>query len=917
MAVFAGLCVVDPRVGSPIAAADIASVACGPSTAIPPVPHPGSEASFESYQSQVPERIVDTRDGRGGVSGPVGAGCTLTVDVGSAVPGHAVGLALSLTVVSPEQGFFTAFPCAKGRPGTSSVNARPGRASANLVVVAPDVDNRICIFSSAGGHVIIDVSGWWEPGTDRFTPVDPVRAIDTRLPQGAAKRPPGDVTDIDVAGTVVPQDATAVVVNLAAVNPTTPGFLVVYPCGTEPPLASNLNFASGDRRAVAAIVKVGVSGKICVTGNAETHFIVDVTGFYAPSSATGPVIGLASIENERVVDTRSADLPGERFTADGVQRFDLSAALPNSDETVAVVLNFVATQPAAIGFLTVWPCTQPRPTTSSLNFNSGQTANLVVTSLSPDAEVCVYASTGVHVVIDLVGAFAGPPDSLVNQIAFTGDGGIVDTDQPFDVAGADYTLHCDDGVSAFDLRLGLAPGANATVDGIAVTSLDTPVIVPDEGLVTLELSRGLERATYHFRCVPQDFPRYEFTRSGNKPGWYMVELGWNSTQTGTFLAILDERGVPVWYKRTERKLLDFKRLSNGTLTASEISGRGFGISPTTGYRVFELDGSFVDVRRTSDPVALPADHHDYAEVPGAGPEPGRAMVSYPLVTNVDVSDLVTQDPFTGTLSDPRCTLGTAPTTRSIVDSVIDETAPNGSSWQWAVSDHFSIEEVTLPQCFQNYPTQPGGSEIDVFHVNSMQRVAESGCEPLCDYVVGARHLDAVFRVDRATGDVQWILSSRPSDPAAPGYVPNLSGAPRLEIVNDPRRGPLRMHDARLSGNLLTMHDNRTGTGQPSRIVTYRIDSVAETATLVRQIIHPSALTGNQLGSAQVMPDGGVVVGWGSTQPVYAEYDSNDKEVMRMELEIDDTAYRIVKYGTSVFDVAELRAAAGGSLETPI
>jgi hypothetical protein len=915
--VLAALIGVPIGVAPPVTAAEIATTTC---TEVPKT-ESASPVAFDSYEPQSPQRIVDTRDGLGGVTAPLDAACTLIVDVSSSIPVTARGLALSVTVVASEPGFFTAFPCAQGRPSTSSVNARPGLASANLVVVAPDSTGRVCIYSSAGGNVIVDVSGWWAPGTasvnTRFTAIEPVRALDTRELPGATKRPAGEIREIDIAGVAVPDDAVAVAVNMAAVNPTTAGFLVVYPCGGVPPLASNVNFAAGERRAVAAIVEIGESGRICVTGNAETHSIIDVTGFYAPSSTFGPVVALAPVADTRVVDTRRVGSPFPRFSAGSVQRFDLSASLEQPDDTVAAVLNVVATQANPAGFLTVWPCTQPRPTTSSLNYDLGQTANLVVTALSADAEVCVYASTAVHVVVDLVGTFAGPPDSLVNQISLVDEGGaFVPIDQAFEVPGTDYSLHCDPGVTTLDLRLGLAPGVSATVNDVAVDDLDSVVTIPEDGLLSIELVRGAERAAYYLRCVPADFPRFNFTRNGNAPGWYLVELGWNSPQLGRFLALLDERGVPVWYKRTERKLIDAKLLSDGTFVASPISGLGLGVSSTIGHRVFDLDGKLLDVRLTSDPVALPADHHDYVEIPGAGPESGRALISYPLVKNVDLSGMVTADPFTGTPADPRCKLATAPTTRSIVDGVIDEIAPSGANWRWAMSDYFSIEEVTYPQCFGNYTAEPGGSEVDVFHINSLQRVAEPGCEPLCDYVMSARHLDAVVRVDRATGDVEWILGSRTSDPTSPDYVPNKSGAPRLEVIGDPLGGPLRMHDARLSGNLLTMHDNRVGINQPSRIVTYRIDTAAGTATLVRQFDQPRGLTGGQLGSAQVLADGGVVVAWGATQPMYAEYDADDNELMRLELVVNDSAYRILKYAPATFDAAELRDAAGGSVQAP-
>jgi hypothetical protein len=263
-------------------------------------------------------------------------------------------------------------------------------------------------------------------------------------------------------------------------------------------------------------------------------------------------------------------------------------------------------------------------------------------------------------------------------------------------------------------------------------------------------------------------------------------------------------------------------------------------------------------------------------------------------------------------------------TSAIVDNVIQELDQNGSEvWRWTMSDDFDFRESTFAQCFGNYlggvdddpMTDDGVDEIDIFHINSMQRVDDG----TGDYVVSARHLDAVVRVDRASTGVDWILGGNAA-------VPNKSGAPRLNIVGDPLNGPLRMHDARLDGDLLTMYDNRTADpgGAPSRAVAYRIDTsdgnpANWTANFEWEISHPSGLTSNQIGSTRVTPDGSVLVGWGSTQPMFVEYSAPDggvAELMRIEINPNEAAYRIVKYGPSAFDADQLRAAAGGTLEIP-
>ncbi len=763
----------------------------------------------------------------------------------------------------------------------------------------------------------MDVSGWWAEGTNRFTPIDPVRAYDTRELAQPVRLPAGAVRAVDVAGVVVPDDAVAVTVNLAAVAPVTRGHLVVYPCGLPAPLASNLNFKAGEKRAASAVVEVGnadvaASGKICVTGNTDTHFLLDVTGYIAPSSPTSPDLVLTPLPDTRVVDSRDPGVPGVRFAPGVVQRFDLGTSVAREDDMVAAALNVVAVQADRAAYASVFPCQSPPPTTSSLNYDLAQTSNLVVSAVTDDGEICVVTNSAVEIVVDLVGVFVGPAGSLVNQLSLTdADGALVPLEQDFAVDGENATLRCD-GAVELGLRLGLAPGVTAEIDGVPVPERDpvTPdvdVLFPDEGLVTLVLERGAETATYHVRCVPFDFSPLSVTRAeATAPGWYLTELGWNQPTTGRFIVVMDERGVPVWFKRTGTKgrVINAQLLTAGTIAVAPITGRGFGIDPLVGHRIYDLDGSLVAERFTADPVAFPTDHHDYAEVPGGG----YAVISYPLVTDVDLDgpvpeDMLTLPPPVGLGAD--CAPTVVSDTSAIVDNVIQEVDENGALvWQWTMSDDVDYRESTFAQCFANYVggvdddpmTDDGVDEIDIFHINSMQRVDDG----TGDYVVSARHLDAVLRVDRSApgGGIEWILGGNVA-------VPNKSGAPRLTIVGDPLGGPLRMHDARIDGDLVTMYDNRTADpgGAPSRAVAYRldlsdVDPANWTATLEWQISHPEGLTSNQIGSTRVTPDGSVLVDWGSTQPMFVEYAAPDDglgELMRIEITPNEAAYRIVKY----------------------
>ena len=62
----------------------------------------------------------------------------------------------------------------------------------------------------------------------------------------------------------VPANATAVIANVTAVDPTAWGFLSVWPAGAAQPVASNLNFLAGQTVPNLVMMKLGAGGAISI-----------------------------------------------------------------------------------------------------------------------------------------------------------------------------------------------------------------------------------------------------------------------------------------------------------------------------------------------------------------------------------------------------------------------------------------------------------------------------------------------------------------------------------------------------------------------------------------------------------------------------------------------------------------------------
>jgi hypothetical protein len=72
--------------------------------------------------------------------------------------------------------------------------------------------------------------------------------------------------------------------------------------------------------------------------------------------------------------------------------------------TASVVLNVTAAGAMANGHLTLFPCGEPAPTASNVNYLAGQTIpNAVIAKLGADGKVCIRSHATTDVVVDVAG----------------------------------------------------------------------------------------------------------------------------------------------------------------------------------------------------------------------------------------------------------------------------------------------------------------------------------------------------------------------------------------------------------------------------------------------------------------------------------------------------------------------------------
>jgi hypothetical protein len=158
---------------------------------------------------------------------------------------------------------------------------------------------------------------------------------------------------------------------------------------------------------------------------------------------------------------------------------------------------------------------------------------------------------------------------------------------------------------------------------------------------------------------------------------------------------------------------------------------------------------------------------------------------------------------------------------------------------------------------------PPADAYDLVHINSVEPdppLRGAGGDGL---IVSARHLDSVFRIDRATKKIDWKLGGK-----------RVRGKSLDVIGGDSRTIFGGQHDARLwKDGTLTVHDNGSWRDRPPAADRFAIDTTKRTATLLERVRNPDVTSETAIGSARKLPGGNWVVSWGPSPEVTEQRES--------------------------------------------
>jgi len=617
--------------------------------------------------------------------------------------------------------------------------------------------------------------------------------------------------------------------------------------------------------AVVAGVLLGLAGPVAMASTSVAA---------APAVAPAVPGAFVSVGPARVLDTRKGTgAPVARVAAKGTLHVSVRGVggVPASGVS-AVVLNVTVVAAGGSGVLTVFPDGAARPTASNLNFVTGQTVpNLVVVPLGSNGKVALYnGSTGsTDLVADVAGYYLNPEPTA------TVDFGPSMSPRP-DPAITDYVVAC-------PTTPGLGDTATATVTVHAGGSvvLDGHPARTTSASVTLSMSPGqsvrwtLRRpgqpdVEQQARCLPADFPARQVTRTGTPASqWYVLTptAGAGAPAIGNplYVVVADDHGTPVWWRSTTSyRPIDAKVAPGaGGLMWAEA---GLAYALDTVYHQSAWDGSEGSLLG----VNAHLDMHDLVPAAEGGWYGIRYVPRDCVGTAVDCTDMTA---FGGA------------TDATVVDGDIVRLDASGSVvWTWKTRDHIAFSEwgdLTPPShVSQAHATVNGHDTWDIIHLNSVTDDGDG-------LIISSRNLDAVYRIKKSDGSVDWKLGGTSTARSL-----TVAGADRTPFLNS-------QHDARrLSNGHITVFDNGSEGSRVPRVLELAVDPSALTASIVRSVSDGNVPLSQCCGSARAVAGGGFVTAWGGTG-LFTETNAAGVPVLSVDLGSTIFSYRVVPVAPGV------------------
>jgi hypothetical protein len=311
------------------------------------------------------------------------------------------------------------------------------------------------------------------------------------------------------------------------------------------------------------------------------------------------------------------------------------------------------------------------------------------------------------------------------------------------------------------------------------------------------------------------------------------------------LMILNPRGQLLWFHPVHHGLgsllavqryLGHRVITYGT--GKPVHGHDRGVD-------FIMNSSYQIIAKVHAGWGYQADLHEFQLIPH-----GIAVIDAYVPVRADLSSVG------------------GPTNGVVLDCVIQKIDVKTGKvlWEWHALGHVPLSD--------SYTKAPQNADYDFFHLNSIQQL------PGDKLLISARATWGVYLINERTGKVIWTLGGKDS-------TFNVAKPAAFEWQHDVRLLP---------HNLLSVFDDADFPQEEpqSSAKLLRLNTSTHTASLVHRYTHTPPILTSYEGSAQLLPNHDMVVGWG-TASAFSEYKPGGRQVFNATFAMPVNTYRAYRF----------------------
>lgn len=312
-----------------------------------------------------------------------------------------------------------------------------------------------------------------------------------------------------------------------------------------------------------------------------------------------------------------------------------------------------------------------------------------------------------------------------------------------------------------------------------------------------------------------------------------------------YLIIADNYGTPVFYKKFDDDVMDFKLQPNGYLSYHD-----------DGLKKHFLMDSTYTVTDTISFLGNPIDFHDFQIL-----DNGNYLLLGIDLRLVDMDTVVE---------------GGQPGVTVVATEIQIQDAEENMIFEWSAWDHFQITDSYADLLDPGY--------IDFTHTNAVEMDTDS------TLLISNRNMNEITKINMNSGEIIWRLGGKNN---------------MFTYIGDDTLGFAGQHDIRrLSDGTYQLFDNGWNHSPLfSCALQLDLDEENMTALVVRRLrSQPEDIYGAIMGNVQKLSNGNTIVGWGDGDPNISEFDSLGNKIV--EFSYQAVSYRAFKFPweTRVFDL---------------